>query len=260
MSKQTARFGILIAAAALAVAGCNGSGSNGTTPDISGIYSGAAVISAGGNAQASIAVGAVAQDGNGYFIAVDSSGDTQLLAYDDLAGIGKVTSSQHEVPAEGSSISRGPETWQFKIKAVDASQTTFGLQGTFTGNGGNSLTVATASNTHAKGLHAGNYQGQDVNRLTAVTATLGADGKLSGLDGLGCHLAGTLTQEGSLNLFDVSVAITGPASCHGTLTGLAFFDTQDWTGQFSGAHGTFLYLLGANSDFSHGFAMALRLQ
>ncbi len=233
---------------------------------LSGIYSGTATYYRYPGPVASTPnrmIGAVRQDGNGYFISVPAaSSDIQL--FQNLKSNGQVTSPEYDVPTGERVVARGAQNWQFQVKPAGSSGNTYALHGTFNcGDCYIALNLQMQPLTHqhiSLDSRSGRYQGFDVNRLTKVVITLDSKGDLTGTDAMGCHISGTLTPVGKLNLFDASVDIAGPPVCHGAMTGVAFFDTRDRTGQFSGATGSYLYLIGANSDFSHGFAMALSYQ
>ena len=233
---------------------------------LSGIYSGSATyyrfpgpVSSTPNRM----IGAVRQDGNGYFIAVPAA-SSDIHLFQNLKGNGRVTSPEHDVPTGGRAVSRGVQNWQFQVKPAGSSDNAYALQGRFNcGDCYIALNLQMQPLTHQQislRSRSGRYQGFDVNRLTKVVITLDSKGDFTGTDAMGCHISGTLTRVGKLDLFDANVNIAGPSACRGAMTGVAFFDTQDRTGQFSGATGSYLYLIGANSDFSHGFAVALSYQ
>ncbi len=205
-------------------------------------------------------IGAVKEDGKGYFISVHAA-SSEIQLFQNLQGSNKVTSPGREVPTEGQAVSRGAQNWQFEIKPVDSSGNAYALHGTFNcGDCFISLNLSMLPLTHQKvslTSRGGSYHGVDINRLTKVTATIDSGGRLMGTDSLGCRISGTLTQVGVLNLFDALISFTGTSACHGAMRGVAFFDSQDRTGQISAATGHYLYMIGTNTDFNHGFAMVL---
>jgi len=207
--------------------------------------------------------GAVGADGTGYFIAVAAS-SSDIQVFQKLHGKGQVSSPEREVLTEGRGVARGAQNWQIEIKPKGARGNAYALHGTFNcGDCYIALNLRMQALTHQHvtlSTRAGTYQGFDINRLSKAVITLDSAGRLTGSDALGCRFSGTLTQVGALNLFDARVQIAGASACHGSMTGVAFFDTRDWSAQFSGASGRYLYLIGASSDFSHGFAMALAYQ
>ena len=207
--------------------------------------------------------GAVAADGTGYFISA-SAASSEIRVYQNLKGSGTVASPESDVPTEGQGVSRGAQAWPIEIKPGDSSGHAAALQGKF--NCGDcvielDLTMQPLTQQSvALSSKAGAYQGVDVNRASKVTLALDATGHFTGSDSHGCQLSGTLTRTGNLNLFDASVTFSGAATCHGSMPGVAFFDTQDRTGQLAGTSGPYLYLIGANGEFTHGFAMVVSLQ
>lgn len=241
--------------------GCNNS-SNDAGP-LSGAYAGTLTdyMAPSFTSGPFIMFGGVNHDGTGYFLPVNTA-SSGIIAIQGLAGTGDVTGTEYDVPAEGQPVPHGAQTWHFTVTATDSASTTHELKGGFTGvDAGTNVDVTTLPWLGGSpSSRAGTYQGPDVNRLTNVTMALDTQGNISGNDGLGCHVSGTLTEEGNLRFYDVSLIITGSSSCHGALSGVGFFDYGDLTGRFSGAAGPYLYLLGASGDFSHGFAMELKLE
>jgi hypothetical protein len=231
-----------------------------------GVYSGATTyrrFPSPHTSKPSPVFGAVSEDGTGYFISVPAA-SSEIRVFQNLKGSGSVASPESEVPTEGQGVARGAQAWPIEIKPADSSGHPYTLQGKF-----NCGDCVIALNLEMQPLtrqqislasRNGSYAGFDINRLTRVTLTLDSMGRFTGTDTTGCHLSGILTQVGSLNLFAASVTMAGAAACHGAMTGVAFFDPRDRTGQFSGATGSYLYLIGANGDFSHGFAMAVSYQ
>jgi hypothetical protein len=207
--------------------------------------------------------GAVGLDGTGYFISVPGPG-SDIRVFQNLKAIGAVMSPEREVPIAGRGVARGAQGWPLEIRHTGTSAGAFDIQGKFNcGDCYIALNLRMQRLTHRSmslSYRAGTYRGFDVNRLTKATVTLDKAGHFAGTDVLGCRLSGTLNRVGSLNLFEVNLDFIGPSACHGAMRGIAFFDTRDRTGRFDGAAQPYLYLMGANSDFSHGFAMVLAYQ
>lgn len=204
--------------------------------------------------------GAVSREGTGYFISVPGT-SVQIQVVQKLMGTGRVFAQESEIPTEGNKVGRGAQRWQFTVTPADTGGHTYDLQAKI--NCGDCYTaydLRTSPLTHMRitlGKRAGTYHGVDVNRGSKVNLTLDSNGALTGTDDHGCHLSGALTQTGTRNLFDVSMTFSGGESCHGAMTGVAFFDRKDRTWQVSKAKASYLYLLGASSDLTHGFAMVL---
>lgn len=205
-------------------------------------------------------IGAVSTAGTGYFISVPgASGQIQVVQ--KLMGTGRVFAQESEIPTEGNKVGRGAQRWQFVVTPADPHGDSYQLQAKI--NCGDCYTaydLRTVPLTHERitlGKRAGAYHGVDVNRQSKVNLTLDSKAALTGTDDRGCHLSGTLTQADTRNLFDVSMTFAGGAACHGAMTGVAFFERHDQTGQLSSVAGSYLYLLGADSELTHGFAMVL---
>ena len=207
--------------------------------------------------------GAVDEDGTGYFISVPGpSSDIRVLQ--NLRGIGSIMSTERDVPTAGRGVGRGAQDWPVKIRQTGSRGGTFRIQGKFNcGDCYIALHLHMQPLTHRRqwlNRRAGTYRGFDVNRMTKAAITLDKVGHLAGTDILGCRISGTLTREGSLNLFEAKLEFTGPSACRGAMRGIAFFDNRDRAGRFDGTTQVYLYLMGANRDFSHGFAMVLAYQ
>ncbi|MGH8398138.1 MAG: hypothetical protein ACRETA_07835 [Gammaproteobacteria bacterium] len=77
---------------------------------------------------------------------------------------------------------------------------------------------------------------------TSVAITINADATISGNDGYGCSISGSIVQQdpGS-NVFFVNYIASG-SSCPGVMNGLAFESTKDVSGAFGNATGLYLYM------------------
>jgi hypothetical protein len=207
--------------------------------------------------------GAVSTDGTGYFISVPGTG-VQIQVVQKLMGTGRIFAQESEIPTEGNKVGRGAQRWQFAVTPADSHGDSYQLQAKI--NCGDCYTaydLRTLPLTHRRitlGKRAGAYHGVDINRESKVNLMLDAKGAFTGTDDRGCQLSGTLTQAGARNLFEVSMTFAGGAACHGAMSGVAFFERHDQTGQLSSAAGSYLYLLGGDSELTHGFAMVLALR
>lgn len=253
----------VIAALLLAGAYASPNAAGATAVGVAGIYAGSTTNYRYPGPTASTSrplFGAVATDGDGYFVSVRAASDIRLFR--DLRGKGRITSPEYEVPAEGVAVARGPQNWKIEIEPVSGGM--YALHGKFNNVSGyvaldlkmQPLTYRDVSLDKKGGV----YRGIDINRHTKAVITLAADGQLTGSDAAGCNISGTLNRVENLGLFTADVTFAGAPVCHGAMRGVAFFDTRDRSGELSGAAGSYLYLIGTNGDFSHGFAMALSRQ
>jgi hypothetical protein len=83
--------------------------------------------------------------------------------------------------------------------------------------------------------------------LNFSPAGAGASMSLSGSDNQSCNVTGTFTQEGSSNVFDVSMTFTGSGCPAGTLSGLGFESNSDYFQMNGGAAGVYLYAASSKS-------------
>lgn len=256
----------LTVVAALIFAAAYGSPNNAgaSAAGIAGIYSGSTTNYRYPGPAASMPrrlFGAVATDGKGYFVSVPAE-ISDIRLFRNLVGKGRITSPEYEVPTEGQAAAHGPQNWKIEIRPAGAGL--YVIRGKFNNVSGYlALDLRMQALTHrdvSLDGESGTFRGFDLNRRTKADITLAADGHLTGTDAAGCRISGTLTRVGNLDLFNAGVTFAGPPACHGAMTGAAFFDTRDRSGRFSGAAGSYLYLIGANGDISHGFAMVLSRQ
>lgn len=202
--------------------------------------------------------GAVTTGGNGYFVSVPAPGGS-IRVFRNLAGTGRITSPEYEVPAEGQGPARGSRRWKLKIQP--AAEGLYAIHGKFGDVSGYvALDLKMQSLTHRNvslDAESGVYLGTDINRGTKATITLSRDGQISGAGVEDCSISGTLIRVGKLDLFDAHLKLAGSSACHGTMRGLAFFDTHDRSSRLQGTAGSYLYLIGVRGDLSDGFAMVL---
>lgn len=264
MDKSTITKSLTIVSAVLLVAAYGSSNATSTSAaGIAGIYFGSTTSYRYPGPTASTPrrlFGAVASDGTGYFVSVPTA-DGSIRLFRNLRAKGRITSAEYEVTTEGQAAARGPQNWKIEIQPAGGGL--YDIHGKFNNVSGYvGFDLQMQPLTHREVSlddESGTYRGIDSNRETKGVITLAADGRITGTDG-GCRISGTLTQVGSLDLFDARVMFSGPPACHEAMTGIAFFDTRDLSGRFSKAQGSYLYLIGTNGDFSHGFAMALSRQ
>lgn len=170
------------------------------------------------------------------------------------------------IPANSGSSTLGPSaTWYPGMHVIDAATglpyaplkltgTASGssISGTFTDPAlvsGNVRDFSLSPFTPFSGnpsLIAGQWQGFDLTDNTlSVVIDMKSGGKSStftGSDGIGCTWNGSITQvDAGVNLFDVSMTLSGPSGCSGKHTGLGFESTSD-SGYFSKASGDYFYI------------------
>lgn len=234
----------------------------GSSGRIAGIYSGAITYYRFPGPVASKPkrlFGAIGKDGLGYFISTAPL-SSEIQVFRHLAGSGAIISPEYEVPTEGQTVGRGVQKWKIEIRLGRGSGRSSRLLGKF--NRVDGYAALELREVRLTGQHmpltsrSGAYSGFDGNRHRTVNITLKPDGRFSGTNASGCGMSGRLTRLGERGLFNVRMMSSGPSACRTVVMGVAFFDTRDRTGRFSGA-GSYLYLIGTNQDLSHGIAMVL---
>lgn len=222
-----------------------------TTTQAEGVYFG--FYTADNGSQPVAIYGAILPGQYAYFGAVD--GDLYVLPNNietgNLSGIVTV------FPPLGASFSNGDSQRSFDLSGLANASNNIvtdmsGRLNGGTGAGSFSLTRQNLS-TPSPSLSslAGTYQGYywASGSETAISLTLDANGNFSFNDTLGCAGNGTLSVTSDYhNLLQISAKSTGSPVCPGTVSGLAFTDTEDLHNLFSGASGTYLYFGASNSN------------
>jgi hypothetical protein len=97
----------------------------------------------------------------------------------------------------------------------------------------------------------GTIQGTAVDDLTLAFSSSGGSSNsmtVSGSDSSGCTVSGTLNQEGSSNVFDVSIAISGSECPLTSLNGLGFESDWDVFNMTGSTPGVYMYVISSSSD------------
>lgn len=123
------------------------------------------------------------------------------------------------------------------------------ITGTLTGTPSGTFTVApysplSGSPVTLSGAMKGNIKGF----IDALSLTFSSNGSFTGTDSYdpqlpGCEVNGTLTQQGTSNIFDITYKL-GPGDCSSVaLTGIAFESNTDYFSFNGGAATTYLYAI-----------------
>jgi hypothetical protein len=96
--------------------------------------------------------------------------------------------------------------------------------------------------TALSGAMTGKMEGVDDILSLTFSPTTGSSMSFSGIDASKCTIAGTFTQVGSSNVFDVSYTVAGASPCvAATSTGIGFESNVDYFDLNDNAAGTYLY-------------------
>ena len=276
LRKLSATCLVLIACILLVSCGSGGGygGGSSATLTLDGVYYGTLNPGSSMSANNNFA-GAVGPGGHAYFFSSGVS-TSNVLVYSSISGTGQVTSNMTDIPSSNVGGSPTSSSWQVSIVENSSSNNYGGYGGygpmsppfAITGTGmigaaaeNFSISYQTFSDTSSTiASLAGSYQGSDITRVTAATLTVSSAGALTGTDGLGCALSGTLTQDPDKDVFVVSMNITGSGACPGAMSGEAFVTNNDISGVFSGAAGTYLYIVSANAGLTAASTLELKLQ
>jgi len=265
-TSQIKKAVILVTTLAL-LAGCGGGGggSSSSSPPpaamipVQGVYFGSYTIS--GTAVTTTVYGAIQSGGYGYF--ADTQGVTYVLS--SLTDSGSYSGTLTAYAPPGQVFPTGASMASFSVSGIASDNGSYvtSVSGNFTGSGETgSFTInyqPITSNTIVLSALAGSYSGYYWgSSSTSIALTVNANGSFSGSDGYGCQISGTLTPVPGYDLVQVAATSTGQAVCAGALAGLGFVSTQDLSGQFSHAVGTYVYVGVSNAKAA--FAAELKLQ
>lgn len=147
----------------------------------------------------------------------------------------------------------GGNTVTAPVQGTVNSATSISVTATIGGNSGtftlNSFSPLTGSVAALSGSLVAEDQAQGVQLPLTFTPTTGNNMTFANNGGT-CTVSGTLTQEGSNNIFDFSITFTGTvAGCPnpGTVTGLAFESNSDIFALNGSAPGTYMYAVSSTS-------------
>jgi hypothetical protein len=98
---------------------------------------------------------------------------------------------------------------------------------------------------------AGTLHGNEIGFVNTLLLTFASDGTFTGGDNLGCNVSGTLAQEKSSNVFDVSLANVSGACSIDTRTGIGFESKMDFFGVNGGADATYFYMMLLTSNLNN---------
>ncbi len=262
MKRFFGNFGIaILLAASLAACGGGSGDSNsggGTAQAIAaqGVYFGSYTIK--GTSTPVSVVGAIVKNGYAYF--GDGAGALYVLPSGIKSGSfsGKLTAYAPigEVFPNGQKIT----TFKLSGKAVDDGSMVTTVQGNFSGadeSGSFNLSWQSVSGDSPSldslaGIWQGYYWGSG---STSVVLTVNADGSFSGSDGYGCTITGHISLVSGSDLVKTAATSSRNSTCVGKVSGLGFADTEDLSGLFGGASGTYLYVGLSNSNY--GFVAEL---
>lgn len=258
-----ARYLVLLVAV-LALSACGKRGSPSVTPVMAGPWSG--FYSIGSNPEpADATMGALSADGGGYF--ANSTGNVYVLY--DLSEASPFSASLTVIAPPGQVSSTGQKIMGFSVTGTYLPLSTgngINMLGNFneddgagTASGSFNLTSANPyDGTSTLGGLEGEWSGYYIGEAgTSISLNFGSGGTFAGNDGYGCLVNGSMVQDvPDVNLYDVTFTSSG-VNCFGSLSGLAYESSNDVTGEFGGATGTYLYV--AVYDPLAAYVIELRL-
>ncbi len=199
-------------------------------------------------------VGVVRHDGTAFFYDQDGI----LFAMPKITPAKSVTGDAIAYPPYGFIFVGGAPTIQYEVTATI---TDTALLGRFLIQGSTGIFKLAAfqpfdgAPSVVPGAWSGGFIGGG-----GIAFQVGPGGSISGFDGLGCSLTGSVDLiEPGQNLFDVSIQLSGSSSqCDQHLNGLAYESSRDDLGMFGHAAGTYYYITA--SDSRTGFLAELKVQ
>ncbi|HWZ83920.1 MAG TPA: hypothetical protein VNW47_14915 [Terriglobales bacterium] len=97
----------------------------------------------------------------------------------------------------------------------------------------------------------GTLHGNEIGFVNTLLLTFAPDGTFTGGDNFGCNLSGTLAQEKSSNVFDVTFANVSGACSSDARTGIAFESKTDFFNVNGGADATYFYMMLLTSNLNN---------
>ena len=101
-------------------------------------------------------------------------------------------------------------------------------------------------------LPSGSKTGEPMGLANILQVAFAANGNITGSDGVGCTVTGTVTQDHTYNVFAVTLNSAGGTGCIGNLSGIGFESSTDYFNFNGGAPDTYFYvvfLTGQNQPF-----------
>ncbi len=92
-------------------------------------------------------------------------------------------------------------------------------------------------------LPSGSKTGEPMGLANILQVTFATDGSITGTDGVGCTVTGTVTQDHTYNVFAVTLNSTGGVGCIGNLSGVGLESSSDYFNFNGGAPDTYFYVV-----------------
>jgi len=186
-------------------------------------------------------------DSSGLAAFFDTSGN--IVQMPSITGTKTFSGNLNAYAVNGSFFSGGA------VQLTDAAQGTVNgvaITGTYTANPSGTFSLAPFSPFGGSpATLSGTLNGNDIGFSDTVSLTF-SNGNFTGVDDANpttaCAVNGTLRQQGTSNVFDITYNL-GPGSCSAVaLTGIAFESDQDYFNVNGGAVTTYLYLILVTSN------------
>lgn len=186
-------------------------------------------------------------DSGGVAAFFDSSGNIfQLPA---ISGVSSFSGNLNAYAVNGSPFSGGVYSITDPAQGTVTSSTAVG--GTFSTSGSSgTFTVSPYSPVTGSLVPlSGAYQAKYLGFSDVVSFNFGSNGAFTGTDAAniqasGCGFSGTITQQGSSNVFDISYStIAGNGCVANTVTGIAFQSNRDYFDVDNGADASYFYAI-----------------
>jgi hypothetical protein len=184
------------------------------------------------------AIGAINSAGLTVFF--DNAGDTAVLP--SITGTCSFSGTETVYQSPGLGGGSATATVQGNVNSntsITGTESNTNASGTFTLTSYSPITTAAAVNTTLTAPIQGEAQ---IFSLTFAGTGTGSSMTFTGSNGAGCDASGTFDQEGTNNVFDVSITFSGTGCpVTGTEAGLGFESSTDYLSFNGGKTGTYLY-------------------
>lgn len=177
---------------------------------------------------------------------LDSSGD--IFQLPTVSGASSFSGNLSAYAVNGNPFPGG--VYSITDSAEGTVTSTSAINGTFAASGSSGTFTLKPSSLITGGVvtPSGTYNGKLLGFVDILSFNFGSNGSFTGSDGVPqgstCGFSGTLTQQGSGNVFDISYSTIGTSNCVAhTDTGVAFQSDTDYFNVNNGADSSYFYAI-----------------
>jgi len=172
----------------------------------------------------------------GQAVLLDNAGQTIVMPTITGANTFSGNATAYQAPPNGLSVGSS-------VSGTVSSATS--ISGTVTNSSGttNFTLSPTVPLSGVISLPSGAKTGEPMGLANILQVAFASNGSITGTDGVGCTVTGTVTQDHTYNVFAVTLNSTGGVGCIGNLSGLGFESSSDYFNFNGGAPDTYFYVV-----------------